>query len=75
MERGARVSNGRFDEVVSGLVFSPLHRTDYLISGFLEDDINLVTGKLMLTLGSKLLRTNYTGVNFEPKRPADVDAQ
>jgi len=63
---GARISDGRFDEVVSGLVFYPLHRTDYLISAFLEDDINLVTGKLMLTLGSKLLRTNYAGINFQP---------
>ncbi len=30
---GARVSDGRFDEVVSGLVFFPFHQTDYLISG------------------------------------------
>ncbi len=63
---GARVIDGRFDEVASGLVFYPLHQTDYLISAFLEDDINLVNNQLMLTLGSKLLRTNYTGVNFEP---------
>jgi iron complex outermembrane receptor protein len=63
---GARVVNGRFDEVTSGLVFFPFHQTDYLISAFLEDDINLVNNKLMLNLGSKLLRTNYTGVNFEP---------
>jgi iron complex outermembrane recepter protein len=62
----ARVSNGRFDEIVSGLVFFPLHRTDYLASAFLEDDINLVTGKLTLTLGSKLLRTNYAALNFQP---------
>ena len=63
---GARVSAGRFDEVASGLVFAPFHRTDYLLSAFFEDDIDLAPGKLMLTLGSKLLRTNYTGVNGEP---------
>ena len=31
---GARASDGRFIEVASGLVFSPLHRLDYLFSGF-----------------------------------------
>ncbi len=34
--------------------------------GFLEDDITLIDRKLLLTAGSKVLRTNYTGVNFEP---------
>ena len=63
---GARVSAGRFDEVTTGLVFSPLHRTDYLVSAFVEDDIDLVDGKLMLTLGSKLLKTNYGGFNGQP---------
>ena len=63
---GARTSDGRFSEVASGLVFDPLHRNDYLFSGFLEDDITLVDRKLLLTAGSKVLRTNYTGFNFEP---------
>jgi iron complex outermembrane receptor protein len=63
---GARVSNGRFEEVSTGLVFAPFHRTDYLASAFLEDDVNLVTNKLMLTLGSKLIRTNYADLDFEP---------
>ena len=63
---GARVSARRFIEVSSGLVFSPLHRTDYLFSGFLEDDVNLIDRKLMLTLGTKILRTNYTGFEYEP---------
>jgi iron complex outermembrane receptor protein len=62
---GARSSQGHFIEVASGLVFSPFNRNDYLVSGFLEDDITL-TDKLMLTAGSKILNTNYTGVVFEP---------
>ena len=63
---GARVSQGRFDEVDSGLVFFPFHRTDYLL-GFLEDNIALVNNRLLLTAGSKVLSTNYThGPNFEP---------
>jgi iron complex outermembrane receptor protein len=64
---GARVSAGRFDEIGSGLVFSPFHQTDYMLSAFLEDDIDLVSNKLMLTAGSKVLHTNYThGLGFEP---------
>jgi iron complex outermembrane receptor protein len=62
----ARVSDGHFQEVASGLVFFPFHQLDYLFSAFLEDNITLVNNKLMLTLGSKLLRTNYIGINFEP---------
>lgn len=61
-----RVSEGHFHQVVSGLVFDPANRTDYLATGFVEDDINLIDGKLMLTAGSKILRTNYTGFDFEP---------
>ncbi|HEY7335206.1 MAG TPA: TonB-dependent receptor [Bryobacteraceae bacterium] len=63
---GARSSEGGFIEAGSGLVFSPAHRADYLFSGFLQDEIGLVDGKVSLTLGSKLLRTNYTGFEFQP---------
>ena len=63
---GARFSDGRFLEVGSGLVFSPANRLDYLLSGFFEDDIAVVEGKLLLTLGTKLLRTNYTDFEAEP---------
>jgi iron complex outermembrane receptor protein len=63
---GARFSEGRFLEAGSGLVFSPANRLDYLLSGFFEDDITLVDGKLLLTLGTKLLRTNYTSFQAEP---------
>ena len=63
---GARVYNGHFDELYSDLVFSPFHRIDYLYTGFLEDDITLAPDKLTLTVGSKILRTNYTGFHAEP---------
>lgn len=63
---GARASDGRFIEVTSGLVFYPFHRLDYLFSAFLEDDLTLVNRKLVLMLGSKMIRTNYTGFAFEP---------
>jgi iron complex outermembrane receptor protein len=61
-----RLSDGRFDETYSGLVFYPFHRLDWIASAFVQDEINLVANKLLLTAGSKLLRTNFTGVNFEP---------
>ncbi|HUB81768.1 MAG TPA: TonB-dependent receptor [Bryobacteraceae bacterium] len=64
---GVRVAEGRFDEVDSGLVFFPFHRTDYLLSTFVQDDIDLVDGKLMFTAGTKALNTNYThGILFQP---------
>ncbi len=52
--------------VVSGLQFLPVKRTDWLATGFLQDEIGLVKDRLTLTLGTKLLKTNFTGVEFEP---------
>lgn len=57
---------GHFIEVVSGLVFSPFNRTDYLVSEYLQDDITLIDNRLVLSLGTKILHTNYTGVQAEP---------
>jgi iron complex outermembrane receptor protein len=52
--------------VVSGLAFLPAKRTDELFSGFIQDEISLVDNRLSLTLGTKLLRTNFTGMEAEP---------
>ena len=52
--------------MVSGLQFLPLKRTDYLFTGFVQDEIGLVDHRLSLILGTKLLRTNFTGVAPEP---------
>lgn len=52
--------------VVTGLAFVPFHRTDYLVTGFLQDEIALVDQKLSLTLGSKFLRTNFFDFGAEP---------
>jgi len=41
-------------------------RTDALYSGFLQDEIGLVPNRLSLTLGTKLLKTNYTGLQLQP---------
>ena len=63
---GARSSNGRAKDVVSGLTFDPMSRTDYLLTGFFQDEIELIQRRLSLTVGTKALRTNFTGVQFEP---------
>ena len=65
---GARFSHGRNIEVVSGLTFNPPIRTDKLFTGFIQDEISLVEGKLSLTLGSKFLHTNFA--QFEPEPSA-----
>ncbi|MBV9505913.1 MAG: TonB-dependent receptor plug domain-containing protein [Acidobacteriia bacterium] len=61
-----RLSPAHFVEVASGLVFSPPNRTNYLVSAFIQDEISLVENRLLLTLGTKLLHTNYTGAQAEP---------
>jgi iron complex outermembrane receptor protein len=63
---GARIGPVHDIEVVSGLTFLPSDRTDYLLTGFLQDDIGLIDQRLTLTLGTKVLRTNFTGVGLEP---------
>ena len=61
---GARVDPVRNTEVVSGLTFVPAARTDYLLTAFAQDEIRL-RDRLSLTLGTKLLRTNFTGTGAE----------
>ena len=64
---GARIIPIHDIEVVSGLEFLPLDRTDYLVTAFLQDEIGLIQNRLSLTLGTKFLRTNFTrGISMEP---------
>jgi iron complex outermembrane receptor protein len=63
---GTRFSLGDNPIVVSGLTFTPQKRTDSLYTGFFQDEISLVEGRLSLTLGTKALRTNYLGLGLEP---------
>jgi iron complex outermembrane receptor protein len=64
---GARVDPVDDFVVVSGLQFVPNRRTDYLATAFFQDEIGLVDRRLALTLGTKLLQTNFThGVALEP---------
>jgi iron complex outermembrane recepter protein len=63
---GARWSLGNDIQVVSGLTFSPAMRTDSLYTGFVQDEIALVKNKLSLTIGTKLLHTNFSDFEAEP---------
>ncbi|HET9179158.1 MAG TPA: TonB-dependent receptor [Terriglobia bacterium] len=63
---GVRFSKATNPTIVSGLYFLPMTRTDELYSGFLQDEIGLVPNRLSLTLGTKLLKTNYTGLQLQP---------
>ena len=62
---GARWSRGHFIEVVPTVVFAP-QVTDKLYSGFVQDELPIVSGQLWLTIGSKFLHNNYTGFEIQP---------
>ena len=63
---GARSSTGTNPTIVSGLFFLPKTRTDVLFTGFLQDDIGVIPDRLSLQVGTKLLKTNYTGFQLQP---------
>ncbi len=63
---GGRSSKGDDRVVVSGLAFVPYNRTDFLFTVFFQDEIALVPEKLSLSIGTKALKTNYTGLQWEP---------
>ena len=65
---GARVIPIYDPIVVSGLTFTPIHRTDQLYTAFFQDEIALVRERLSLTVGTKLLHTNFN--SFEPEPSA-----
>ncbi len=62
----ARASHGHEIELYSGLTFTPSTRTDTLYQGFVQDEISLAPNRLSFTAGTKVLKTNYTGVLAEP---------
>lgn len=63
---GARYSRGYNPVVVPGLTFEPTHRTDSLLTAFLQDEISLINQRLTFTFGTKFLRTNFTGWQLQP---------
>ena len=63
---GIRFTHEDNPVVVSGLTFTPERRTDNLLTGFLQDEIGLVENRLTLSLGTKLIHTNFTGLQWQP---------
>jgi iron complex outermembrane receptor protein len=63
---GGRISIGRVPEVVPTYVFDPGRRTDHLYSLFVQDEIPLVSDRLSLTIGTKILHSAFTGFDAEP---------
>ncbi len=46
--------------------FVPAQKTDAVYSGFLQEELRLVPGKLALIAGTKLEHNNYTGFDYQP---------
>lgn len=63
---GARFIHAYNPVVVTGLQFAPPERTDDLITGFFQDEIGLIENRLSLTVGAKLLHTNFADFETEP---------
>jgi iron complex outermembrane recepter protein len=63
---GARAVQAYNPVVVPGLQFLPTERWDKLFTAFLQDEIEAVPNRLTFTLGTKFIRTNFTGWQLEP---------
>ncbi|MGA9883487.1 MAG: TonB-dependent receptor [Candidatus Acidiferrales bacterium] len=63
---GARWSPDNITQKFDTLNFVPLQETDSIYSWFLQDQISLLPGRLLLTLGSKFEHNNYSGFEIQP---------
>ncbi|MEP7263903.1 MAG: response regulator [Bacteroidota bacterium] len=56
------------DDYISSInnEFLPAHKQIEYLSGFLQDQISLIPDKLDLTIGSKILKNDYTDVEVQP---------
>lgn len=62
---GYRVTSGRTESLPT-LRFLPPDATEQLFSAFVQDEIELRPERLRLTLGSKLERDDYSGLELQP---------
>ncbi len=51
---------------VPGVEFVPAAATDHLASAFLQDEIDLIVDRLVLTMGVKLQHNDYSGFEWQP---------
>jgi len=62
---GYRMSSGDF-RGKSTTRFVPDRRTDHLVSGFLQDEVELVSDRLYAIVGAKLEHNGYSGFEAQP---------
>jgi iron complex outermembrane recepter protein len=62
---GYRLVDADFDDSFT-VSLDDDHRTDHLVSAFVQDEITLVEDELRLTLGSKFEYNSYTGFEIQP---------
>lgn len=62
---GYRVSDGRTTSAPT-LAFVPPDQTDDLFSAFVQDTVRLVPGRLVLTVGTKVERNDYSDFELQP---------
>lgn len=81
-----RSESGRHDLVWGGQVrytrddfentfrvsLDPAGRSLHLLSGFLQDEVDLASGRLRVTVGAKLTHNTYTGLEVQPSLRALV---
>jgi len=60
--RFMKIDGNNFDAVA----LSPETRDDSLVSAFIQDEINIVDDLLELTVGTKVERNDYTGLEVQP---------
>ncbi len=63
---GANVASSDTIQTVPTVFFAPAHRLDHFLSAFAQDQVAVVPGRFSVTIGSKLLDNNYTGLEVEP---------
>ena len=63
---GVRESPSNLVQRVATIDFLPHQLTDQIYSGFVQDEIPLVSDRLSLTVGSKFEHNNYTGFEVQP---------
>jgi iron complex outermembrane recepter protein len=62
---GIRLSRGA-TEGIPTLAFHPATRTDDVFSGFVQDRIEVVRDRLLVTVGTKVEHSNYSGFEVMP---------
>ena len=51
---------------IATTTYTPQARTNQLFSGFIRDDITLIPDRLFFTLGTRLDRNDFTGLEIQP---------